>query len=67
MPLRSCPQCGKVIDFNSYFGAYICDDCGWEDNTYFRERVEYYSKRRDRFEEEKRQQELALEKLRMSH
>ena len=48
-------------------GAYICDDCGWEDNTYFRERVEYYSKRRDRFEEEKRQQELALEKLRMSH
>lgn len=21
---------GKVIGFNSYFGTYICEECGWE-------------------------------------
>ena len=28
--LKVYPICGKVIGFNSYFGAYICDNCGWE-------------------------------------
>lgn len=26
-----CPKCGKVLSYNSYFGAYICDNCQWED------------------------------------
>lgn len=34
--MKVCPKCGKVVDFNSYFGAYICDECGWEDNSYSR-------------------------------
>lgn len=31
--MRICPKCGKVVSYNSYFGAYICSDCGWEDAT----------------------------------
>ena len=28
--LKVCPICGKVIGFNSYFGTYNCEECGWE-------------------------------------
>jgi anaerobic ribonucleoside-triphosphate reductase len=45
--MKVCPKCRKVVDFNSYFGAYICDECGWEDNSYSRERTLYYSQRKD--------------------
>lgn len=31
--MKICPKCGKVISYNSYFGAYICTDCKWEDAT----------------------------------
>lgn len=44
--MKVCPKCGKVIGFNSYFGAYICDECGWEDDTYFQERILYFSQRK---------------------
>lgn len=29
--MKICPICGKVVSFNSYFGAYICNNCFWED------------------------------------
>lgn len=29
--MKICPKCGKVLSYNSYFGAYICDNCNWED------------------------------------
>lgn len=29
--MRICPKCGRVLSYNSYFGAYICTDCKWED------------------------------------
>lgn len=29
--MKICPKCGKVLAYNSYFGAYICADCNWED------------------------------------
>lgn len=45
--MKVCPKCGKVIGFNTYFGAYICDNCGWEDDTYNKERIRYYSQRVD--------------------
>ena len=54
--MKVCPKCGKVVDFNSYFGAYICDECGWEDNSYSRERISYFSQRRDSYEETKEKQ-----------
>lgn len=25
-----CPQCGNIVSYSSYFGAYICDECSWE-------------------------------------
>lgn len=31
--MKICPKCGKVVSYNSYFGAYICTDCDWEDAT----------------------------------
>lgn len=31
--MKICPKCGKVVSYNSYFGAYICTDCNWEDAT----------------------------------
>ena len=43
--MKVCPKCGKVIGFNSCFGAYICDECGWEDDTYNQQRIQYYSQR----------------------
>lgn len=30
--LKSCPNCGKeVMSYNSYFNAYICQNCGYEE------------------------------------
>lgn len=49
--MKVCPKCGKVIGFNSYFGAYICEQCEWEDDTYNKERVEYFSKKRNENQE----------------
>lgn len=31
--MKICPECGRVLSFNSYFGTYICDRCGWEHNS----------------------------------
>ena len=31
--MKICPMCGELLSYNSYFGAYICENCGWEDNT----------------------------------
>jgi len=33
-----CERCGKIVNFDSYFGAYICK-CGWRDDSYDQERV----------------------------
>lgn len=29
--MKICPKCGKVLSYNSYFGAYICSSCNWEE------------------------------------
>ncbi len=31
--MKICPKCGRLVFFNSYFGAYICENCDWEDAT----------------------------------
>lgn len=36
-----CPECKKLVYFNSYFGAYICESCGWEDNSFAKKRISY--------------------------
>lgn len=36
-----CPVCKKLVYFNSYFGAYICDNCSWEDDSYAKKRDSY--------------------------
>ncbi len=43
MEIEICPKCDELVDFNIYFGAYICD-CGWEDRTFNKERCEKYLK-----------------------
>lgn len=29
--LMVCPNCSTVIGHNSYFGGFICENCGWEE------------------------------------
>lgn len=36
-----CPNCKKLVYFNSYFGAYICESCSWEDASYAKKRDSY--------------------------
>lgn len=36
--MKVCPNCGKLLSYNSYFGAYICEDCNWEDASRSKER-----------------------------
>ena len=26
-----CPDCGKIVDYSSYFGAYMCNKCSWKE------------------------------------
>jgi len=58
--MKVCPKCGKVIGFNSYFGAYICENCEWEDDTYSRERVEYCTKKKIEIQKEKKEIKMLL-------
>lgn len=34
-----CPKCGGIANFDSYFGAFICDECDWKDDTYNQKRI----------------------------
>ena len=36
--MKVCPKCGKLLSYNSYFGAYICEGCNWEDASKGRKR-----------------------------
>ena len=38
-----CPKCKSLVYFNSYFGAYECDICGWKDDSYSKCRIEKHS------------------------
>lgn len=58
--MRVCPKCGKVIGFNSYFGAYICEDCEWEDDTYSKERIEYFVKKLNESQDSKNEERMIL-------
>lgn len=31
--MKICPKCGNIVSYNTYFGAYICGGCNWEDRT----------------------------------
>lgn len=39
--VKVCPECGSLVYFNYYFGAYICEDCEWEDASYAKNRDSY--------------------------
>lgn len=40
--MKLCPRCNNIVGFNSYFGAYICSNCKWRDDTVHRIRqIEY--------------------------
>lgn len=36
--VKVCPVCKSLVYFNSYFGAYICENCNWEDDSYAQKR-----------------------------
>lgn len=31
--MKLCPECGNIVPYNSYFGAYICGNCNWEKSS----------------------------------
>jgi hypothetical protein len=35
-----CPVCGSLAHLNSWFGAHICEKCGWWDDTLNKLRIE---------------------------
>lgn len=39
--VKVCPKCGNLVYFNSYFGAFICESCEWEDASYAKRRDAY--------------------------
>ena len=41
--MKLCPKCGSLASLNSYFGAYICENCTWMDSTFDYERIEHNS------------------------
>ena len=48
--MKICKNCGGLATFDSYFGAYICEECGWRDNTYDLERIKKKSQSYDFYE-----------------
>lgn len=34
-----CPKCSNIVSFNTYFGAYMCKNCNWKDDSYNKNRV----------------------------
>jgi hypothetical protein len=42
--MKLCPVCGSLAHLNSWFGAYICEKCGWRDDTLNRLRIEMEKK-----------------------
>jgi hypothetical protein len=39
---KLCPECGGIVDYHSYFGAWVCNKCNWKDITPRLERLERY-------------------------
>jgi hypothetical protein len=31
---KRCPECNELVNFNTYFGGYICGKCEWEDRSF---------------------------------
>lgn len=27
---KICPKCGKIAEYNAYYGRYTCTSCVWE-------------------------------------
>ena len=36
--MKFCPKCGGIVNFNSYFGADICTNCDFKDDSYRKKR-----------------------------
>ena len=41
--MKLCPRCGGLATYNSYFGAYICQECYWENNSPSEERTVFFT------------------------
>jgi ribosomal protein L37AE/L43A len=35
----ACPNCGNLVTFNTYFGAFICNRCKWKNDNYNLDRI----------------------------
>ena len=41
--MKICPNCVRVLSYNSYFGDYICDACSWEEVSKGTKKTKDYS------------------------
>ena len=37
--MKVCPQCKSLMTFNTYFGALICCECNYMDDSFNKERA----------------------------
>lgn len=56
--MKICPKCGKVLSYNSYFGAYICSSCNWEEVS----RTHSYQSRKTSFNSTQHKREYKLKR-----
>lgn len=66
--MKICPECGRLISYNSYFGAYICENCKWEDASNSKRRATCCVDRPSKFFSQKKmpQNLIRLRKLSIS-
>lgn len=60
--MRLCPKCGKIANYNDYFGAYICTNCDWKDYSPSKERLAVFRSSDCNFDREERCYECESEK-----
>ena len=34
-----CPKCRELISFSTYFGGYLCMNCGWKNDSFNKDRA----------------------------
>lgn len=39
MTSKICPKCNQITDYDPYFKAYFCKQCGWMENVSKKKRI----------------------------
>jgi|GEM_PF-5741785 len=39
MTSKICPKCNQIADYDPYFKAYFCKECGWMEDVSVRKKI----------------------------